>query len=258
MSSGRINVIRKGKQAEIVIDNPGRRNAISAPMWETLRDFFAEAKDDATLRAVIVRGDGSVFSAGADITGFEQQRSGASAGSYDDLVEFTLRSIEALPQIVIAALAGPCMGAGASLACACDIRVADARGFFKVPAAELGLGYDPRGIRRFVRIFGDCVTRDLLLLGSRITAQRAYDLGAIQYLVNEGEALDVAKTIADRAASLAPLTQKAAKRALQDLAAGTEISQDAREFAAIADASLDYLEGRAAFADKRPANFSGR
>jgi enoyl-CoA hydratase len=253
-----VRVERAAAIAHLTLSNPGRRNAISAAMWESLRGFADNAQHDASLRSVIISGDGGTFSAGADISGFEAGRSGASARHYDDLVEATLRAIEAMPQTVIAAVAGPCVGAGASLACACDFRIAEPGSFFTVPAARLGLGYDPRGIARFVRIFGEPATKEALLLAARIPAVRAHALGVVHRLSEPGQTLNEAQKMATQAAALAPLTQRAAKAALRGLGRGFEPSDDVLKLAAAADASLDYAEGRAAFAEKRPPNFSGR
>jgi enoyl-CoA hydratase len=256
--TGDIRVTRTELKAEIVLDNPGRRNAISAIMWKKLRSFADDAREDVSLRTLIISGEGSVFSAGADITGFDTGRSGDEAQIYDDLVESTLRAIEELPQVIIAAISGPCIGAGASLACACDIRVAGTDSFFLVPAARLGLGYDPRGIARFVRIFGACTTREMLLLAARVASPRAFDLGAVHRLVAAGEVRTCAHTLADVASSLAPLTQRAAKLSIGQLTAGNNISDAALALTALADASLDYAEGCAAFAQKRLPTFRGR
>ncbi|WP_044537626.1 enoyl-CoA hydratase/isomerase family protein [Bradyrhizobium sp. LTSP885] len=258
MTTANIRIRRTDGKAEIVLDNPGRRNAISAGMWEELRSFADSAQADATLRTLVIRGEGSVFSAGADIAGFDSARKRSDAQSYDDLVESTLRALEQLPQVVIAAISGPCVGAGASLACACDIRVAERESFFAVPAARLGLGYDPRGISRFVRIFGKGATSEMLLLAARMAGPRAFELGAIHRLVAPGASATCANTLAELASSLAPLTQRAAKASIQEHANGTGISSAVLELAARADASLDYEEGRAAFAQKRPPIFRGR
>jgi enoyl-CoA hydratase/carnithine racemase len=253
-----VRIERAEEVAHLVLRNPGRRNAISAAMWGSLRVFADDARRDTDLRSVIISGDAGIFSAGADISGFEAGRSGASARDYDDLVETTLRAIEAMPQTVIAAIEGPCIGAGASLACACDFRIAAPESFFAVPAARLGLGYDPRGIARFVRIFGEPAAKEALLLADRIPAIRAHALGAVHRLSKAGQTLNEAREMAAQAAALAPLTQRAAKAALSELGRASEPSDHILHLAAVADASLDYAEGRVAFAEKRPPNFGGR
>lgn len=255
--SGTIEIAREGPVARVTLVNPGKRNAISAPMWTALTAFASETAPDRSCRAVVVAGADGTFSAGADIGGFEAGRSGAGALAYDDLVEEAARALEAMPQVTIAAIAGPCMGAGATLAAACDFRVAEEGAFFAVPAARLGLGYDPRGIARFVRVFGDPGTRELLLLADRMAAGRAFELGAVHRLAEAGAALSAAAGLADVAASRAPLTLAAAKGALSEIAGRYQPSQAVRDLVDRADQSADYAEGRAAFAAKRSPSFTG-
>ena len=87
--------------------------------------------------------------------------------------------IEAIARPTIAVIIGPCMGAGASLAASCDLRIAADNAFFAVPAARLGLGYDPRGIKRFLRVFGASATCELIFTAGRLPAQRAHQLGTV-------------------------------------------------------------------------------
>lgn len=256
--NGDILIERQEAIVQLTLRNSGRRNALSVPMWQALAAFCDQAKQDRSLRAIIVTGSVEVFSAGADISGFEAGRRGASAKDFDDLVETTLAQFEELPQPVVAAICGPCMGAGASLACACDLRVCAADAFFAVPAARLGLGYDPRGIARVRRVFGDGITRELLLLAARIDARRAYELGVVHRIVEAGQVLQTARELAGQGVALAPLTQAAAKATLRDLGSHRPPSADLLALATAADASEDYAEGRAAFAEKRKPNFKGR
>ncbi len=120
-------------------------------------------------------------------TGRRGPRGTANAKGYDDLVEDTCRAIEAIAQPTIALIKGACMGAGVSVAGSCDLRVAADDAFFAVPAAKLGLGYDPRGIDRFIRIFGAGAARQAIFTGDRLPASRAYALGAVHAIAPAAE-----------------------------------------------------------------------
>ena len=246
--------------ATLRLASPARRNAMSTEMWHKLAAFAAEVPSRKDVRVVIIRGDGEqMFSAGADISDFATARSGeGQARAYDDLVENTCRAIEAIPQPTIGLIFGGCMGAGSSVAASCDLRVAADDAFFAVPAAKLGLGYDPRGIVRFIRVFGAGATRQVLFTADRLPASRAHMLGAVHVLSPAGEVEARALALAKQMAGNAPLTIKAAKAAISAITTGnSELLALAEAFYAAADASADYAEGRKAFAEKRPPVFTG-
>ena len=257
---GDIAIDMAGGVATLRLRNPDRRNAVSSAMWRAIRIFAADVNASKDVRVVVIRGDGDkAFSAGADIADFEIARSGAAnARAYDDLVEDTCQLIEAIARPTLAVIIGPCMGAGASLAASCDLRIAADNAFFAVPAARLGLGYDPRGIKRFLRVFGASATCELIFTAERLPAQRAYQLGTVSALVAMA---DIERTAAEwtrRIADNAPLTIAAAKSAIRahvsDDPAG--LAEAGRLYAA-ADASADYAEGRRAFTEKRAPRFTG-
>ncbi|MDQ2735348.1 MAG: enoyl-CoA hydratase-related protein [Pseudomonadota bacterium] len=233
-------------------------------MWRDLQAFATEVASRTDIHVVIVQGDGNLaFSAGADISGFDSGRAGVSqAKVYDDGVEETCRAFEAIPQPTIALIRGPCIGAGASLAASCDLRVAADDAFFAVPAARLGLGYDPRGVQRFVRVFGAGSTQLLLYRAGRLAAIRAHALGVVHLLAPAVELDAVVALLAQEIAANAPLTLKAAKvaiRAAMLSGVGADVlTAQAHALAVAADASADYLEGRRAFDEKRPPRFTGR
>jgi enoyl-CoA hydratase len=151
------------------------------------------------------------------------------------------------------------MGAGASLAASCDLRIASDDAFFAVPAARLGLGYDPRGIKRCLRVFGTEPTREMIFTAERLPARRAGELGVVSAVVPADDIDRVAAEWVARIAANAPLTIKAAKMAIRaHLAEDATIIAEAERLYAAADASADYAEGRRAFADKRAPRFTGK
>jgi enoyl-CoA hydratase/carnithine racemase len=245
--------------AILELSNPDRQNAISAGMWESIGKFARAAVDRQDIRVILVRGSSGIFSAGADISDFDAARSNASeARAYDDLIEMTCRQLEAVPQPTIALINGICFGAGASLAASCDLRVASEDAVFAVPAAKLGLGYDVRGIQRFVRVFGAGATAFLLYTADRLSANRAHAFGAVHVLAPKAHSERVAFELADRIASNAPLTIRAAKLGIRAITQGVDgLLTEAERLASAADSSADYREGRTAFAEKRKPHFAG-
>jgi enoyl-CoA hydratase/carnithine racemase len=246
--------------ATLRLVNPSRRNAISGVMWNKIADFAHDVGNLRNVRVVMIRGDGDdIFSAGADISDFATARNGeGNARAYDDLVENTCRAVEAIPQPTIALIFGGCMGAGSSLAASCDMRIAACDAFFVVPAARLGLGYDPRGIARFIRVFGAAATRQILFTADRLSAGRAYDIGAAHFVAPKGGVTGLAIEVAQKISSNAPLTIKAAKAAIRALTTDNPaLMAEAERLYVAADASADYAEGRKAFAEKRSPRFTG-
>lgn len=260
MASGTVSITVEGGIARLVLSNPARRNAISSGMWQMLSAFAAEASGRTDIRLAILRGEGDLaFSGGADLSDFNAVRSDASgAQSYDERVESACAAIEALAFPVVALVRGACVGAGVALAASCDLRVACDDAFFAIPAARLGLGYDPRGIARLVRAYGSQAVRHLFYSADRVSAARAFEMGALDHVVSADEVDQVAERLAARIASNAPLTLKAAKLSIRAAqGAGGAVAAQARHWTAVANASADYREGRLAFAEKRAARFTG-
>jgi enoyl-CoA hydratase/carnithine racemase len=245
--------------ASLRLANPARRNAISTLMWKKIAAFADDVSGRQDVRVVLIRGDGDeIFSAGADISDFATARSGeGNARAYDDLVEDTCRRIEAIPQPTIAMICGGCFGAGSSVAASCDLRVATEDAFFAVPAARLGLGYDPSGIARLTRVFGPGAARHILFTADHLPATRAHALGVVHIIAPKGEIQTRAIELAQRISENAPLTVRAAKLAIRAFTVNPELLAEADRLYASADASADYAEGRRAFAEKRPPRFTG-
>ena len=258
--TGRILIAQDGPIVTVELSNPARRNAISVAMWQALSAFARSTHEHVDIRVVIIRGAGrQAFSGGADISGFAAARSGsANARAYDDLVEEACAAIESMRCPSIALIHGPCVGAGSSVAASCDIRMASTGSFFAVPAARLGLGYDPRGIARFLRVFGQPAAGEVLFTAERFPVERAAALGAVAEVAPPDEIETRAMARARRIASNAPITVAAAKSALRAHAlADKSLLEAAMRIYEQADASADYAEGRAAFLAKRDPHFTG-
>lgn len=260
MSEGRITVERDERIWRLCLDNPARRNAMTGAMWEQLASACREA-ESAGARVLMVYGAERTFCAGAALDAFDTERADpAGAQSYDDRVEAGCRALETLTLPTLALIQGACAGAGLSIAASCDLRLAASDAILLMPAARLGLGYDPRGLKRLRAVFGPGLTRELLITAEKLGAERAHALGVIQRVCAPDSADADAEALAERIASNAPLTLSAAKRSLRAL----EEPQDPGLWSSAwrsldrADASEDYAEGRRAFRERRAPKFQGR
>ena len=136
----RLYLERQGEIAHLVIDRPERRNAFTEEMWPTLSGLAEQAEDDDRIKVMVVRGaDSTVFCAGADVSEWSERLAREGTGAENGLVvSEAVSAIARMKKPTVAAIRGACMGGGAALAMACDLRVADHTARFSLPPARLG------------------------------------------------------------------------------------------------------------------------
>ncbi|WP_431857657.1 enoyl-CoA hydratase [Azospirillum sp.] len=250
-----------GPVARLTIDNPARRNAMTLDMWAALPDLVRRAEADPEVRVILLRGAGeAAFCAGADITQFSDKRSGEAEGrSYDAAVQAAQAALFAAGKPTVAYVRGACFGGGVGIALSCDLRIAASDARFRIPAARLGLGYAFSNVELVAGRIGVSAAADLLFTARTVDAEEARRLGIVGQVLDAGQADAAVEELAAAIGGNAPLTLRAVKRALVELArpaAEREVGAvDALVRACLG--SDDYREGQAAFKEKREPRFRG-
>jgi 2-(1,2-epoxy-1,2-dihydrophenyl)acetyl-CoA isomerase len=258
-SKGAIRLEVADAIATITLDRPNALNALTVPMKEELLGALRAIGRDRAVRAVVLTGAGRAFCAGQDLNERLEPDAAPLAVEVRERYNPIIRAMRALPQAIVGAINGVAAGAGASLALACDIRVAAEEGTFVLAFGRIGLVPDSGATWLLPRLVGPAKAAELALLGERLSAADAERHGLVARVV-PGDALAAeARDIAARLAALAPRALSLTKRALErswsvDLEAALE---DEALRQGIAGATADHAEGLAAFLEKRPPRFTG-
>lgn len=257
----RLRVENRGPVRWLVADNPARLNAFTTAMWAALPCRIAEAEQDPEVRVVVLTGAGDkAFSAGADISEFETARTAEKSAEYDALNNEAFQAVARCSKPTIAAIQGFCMGGGLELAICCDLRLASETAVFSVPAAKLGIGYNPRWIKPMLEVVSPARARELLYTGRRYNAAEALAMGLVSSVHSPAEIMAAVTQLASEIAENAPLSVLAAKRSIDEMVENPE-NPDMESLDRLVDAcfaSEDYIEGRRAFMQKRKPAFRGR
>ena len=260
--AAQIHVHAEDSTGWIVLDNPGKYNAISLPMWQAMAAALERFGADEAVRCVVLRGAGDqAFCSGADISQFEAVRSAPeSSAEYDRTTEAVMRQVREFPKPTLAMIAGYCLGGGVALALCCDLRYAAVGARFGVPAARLGIGYRYSAVKALTDLVGPAQARQILYTGERFPAEEALRIGLVNELLEadqlEGRVRAIAGTIARNAPLSVAYSKLAVATAVAD-APGLDIEALRRREQACLE-SDDHKEGRRAFMDKRTPVFRGR
>src|SRR5213083_1886570 len=179
--------------ATIKLNRPEKLNAFGGPMREEILDALEKIARDDDIRAVIVTGEGRAFSAGGDIQHLKQLRDNKDESGFRNILAYgqkITRAMRSLPKPVIAAVNGPCAGAGFSFALACDIRIASDKATFGPSFALVGLHPDWGGSWFLPKLVGSAKACELVFTGTMISAEDAQRIGLINRVVPHEQLMD--------------------------------------------------------------------
>ena len=194
----------RGAIAILTLDRPEKRNALSPVEHVALQRILAELRSDFETRVVVLTGAGGTFSAGADLGRTREEgkpRNDLERRHRARIGDRTVAAIEALDQVTIAAIDGPCVGGGAVLALACDMRVMARSAWISIPEVALGIPLTWGALPLLMREIGPARTIELVATGDRVDAATALDLRLVSHVVPDGDALAAALELAARIAA---------------------------------------------------------
>jgi 2-(1,2-epoxy-1,2-dihydrophenyl)acetyl-CoA isomerase len=250
--------------AEITLNRPDRLNAWNAQFGDELREALLTDAADPSVRSVLITGAGRGFSSGADLK--EMLEQGASGEGIPDVGEMLrtryhpiIKGIRELPKPVVAAVNGPAVGIGCSLALACDLIWAAESAVFGLAFVNIGLVPDGGSTFLVPVAAGKARALEMALLGDPLPADRALEWGLINRVVPDGQLLPEARALAQSLAQGPTRSYANSKRALNN--SFLKIMDEQLDLEADIQGEMvktsDFIEGVSAFVEKREARFTG-
>ena len=244
----------------ITVDRPKLLNALNAQTVEEIGQAFEAARDDESVKCIIVTGSGEkAFVAGADINELAQMTP-ITGKAVAEKGQRVFRAIERFPKPVIAAVNGFALGGGCELALACHIRIASDKAQLGLPEVTLGIIPGYGGTQRMARLLGKGKALELILTGDRIKADEAERIGLVNKVVPADQLMTVTEEMARTIAKRGPL---AVRCAIEAVMSGSEMPFDEGQFLestlfGLLASTEDMKEGMGAFLEKRQAEFKGK
>jgi 2-(1,2-epoxy-1,2-dihydrophenyl)acetyl-CoA isomerase len=250
-----VQINRQGRIVTLTLHNPGKMNAFSQAMRDRLSDILRELNADPECRAIVLTGEGANFSAGADLSGFEETTVRECRVRLKRGGAVLMREMISGAKPLIAAIEGNAYGAGLALACACDHVVAARTAKFCCAFTRVGFLPDMGLMFSLPNRVGMTRARQLIALADVIDAERAERLGIVDDLTETGGALIAALALAERYADGPPMAFEAVKGVFaRGLDAMIQAEIDLQPMLWLSD---DHKEGKLAFAERRRPRFSG-
>ena len=250
---------QRGQTIWVTFNRPEHRNALTFGMYDELARICEGVGDDSSVRAMIIIGaGGKAFAAGTDMSQFRAFETPKDALDYEDEINRVLTAVEQCRVPTVAAIHGACTGGGASIAAACDIRIASQPLKFGFPIARtLGNCLNAANLARLTELLGAGRVREMIFTARLLGADEALACGLIsEVLPDERALLERAEALADRLAGMAPLTLEATKEAMRRNRAA--ISVEDSDLITLCYMSEDFKHGIEAFLSKSKPEWSGK
>ena len=252
-----VEIQKEGNLAIITLNRPEARNAINGEMAKTMEACLDEFENDENLWVGILKAEGTVFCAGADLKEINAGNGAnlsTSRGGFGGIVK------RERTKPLIAAITGTAVAGGCEISLSCDMIVASNETVFGLPEVKRSLVAAAGGLFRLPRALGMATAMELITTGDPLPAQRAYELGMVNKVVDKSDVLGEAKALASRILANAPLAVQASR----NVASKAMIDDDSdlwregnKAFQSIVGTE-DYKEGPLAFIEKRPPNWKGK
>lgn len=249
----------RGEILWVAFNRPASRNALTFAMYEALAKICTDAPTDGSVTAIVLSGaGGKAFAAGTDMTQFRAFETAQDALDYEARINSVLDAVERCPLPTIAAINGACTGGGASIAAACDLRIASASLKFGFPIAKtLGNCLAAANLARLSDLVGAGRVREMIFTARLMTADEALSVGLIsEILTDEASLLARAEDLANSIGNMAPLTLRATKEAMRRNRMATKV--DDADLITMCYMSDDFRIGMEAFLGKAKPEWTGK
>lgn len=252
-----IDYEQRGRIAVLTINRPEARNAVNGDVASGLEAALDRFEEDANTWVAVLTGAGPVFSAGADLKAIATGQAAALNTKKGGFAGIARRE---RTKPVIAAVDGPALAGGCEIVLSCDMVVASTGARFGLPEVKRSLVAGAGGLFRLPRALPPVIAMELVLTGDPLDAQRAYDLGFVNQLVEPGQAVEAAVALAERICVNAPVAVRESRSvvlagALADDETAWRLTNEA--FGRVVQTE-DFAEGPKAFIEKRPPEWKGR
>ncbi len=242
--------------AIVTFNRPEVKNAFNLALWKTLPHTLTRLCNESDVRAIILRGEGGNFGAGADIREMmEYRKSPQKAQIYSDTVHRCFLTMSQLPLPLVAAVEGYALGGGFMVALSCDIRVAADNAVLGIPLPRLGLAVEWLGIARLVETVGSGYAREFLLTADPVPLQRLEKAGFLNEVVEQGKVMETALGYTERMKKNSPNALRITRAILNELSSPAPNTAFLNSTFGSCLLHEEFTEGAAAFFEKRSPNW---